>query len=160
MCGLLNHNCTALPQAQAVSGCVTYKLLLCWCIDSNHVCSKASSLCSKGDRQSGVFSSFSLDARHTCPVMLVQVSLSVQISQVQTHTLQAASNIAVYLKDHALHSCQVFHDVSHLKDSTAKQAQVFSLPSTNIPCAASPIPTCVCVCVGASCHAQDLEKLS
>ena len=57
-------------------------------------------------------------------VLLLQVSQGSQSSQVRAYTLDSITNVAVYLRDHALHSCQVFDHASQLTDDTAKPAQV------------------------------------
>lgn len=57
-------------------------------------------------------------------MLLLQASDCDTNSQVRACTLESTENVGVYLRDYALHCCQVFDDVSHVQDGTAKQAQV------------------------------------
>lgn len=57
-------------------------------------------------------------------MVLLQASHCSRNSEVRAYTLQSTENVGVYLRDHALHCCQVFHDGSHIEDGTTQQAQV------------------------------------
>ena len=57
-------------------------------------------------------------------MVLLQASHCSKTSQIRAYTLQSTENVGVYLRDHALHYCQVFGDDSRVEDGTAKQSQV------------------------------------
>ena len=88
-------------------------------------------------------------------MVLLQALNSNQNSQLRSHTVECASNMAAYLRDYALHCCQVFQHPSNVKDYPAKQAKVWLLPMlVNLTylrsCTTSAIvsvQTCVCMCV-------------